>query len=512
MIQTNFDSINHSVGLINNRSLLDLDIYNLEEWKHLQNRISDSCFGFLGVRSIDFLDFIYFIPISLILVGDYGTELRDLERNTLILSPENDVLPPMRRDWTIEAYDRFTSKRMKNQIREFISLKLKEYREFCFLCYGIPQILSDFQKDLGMTRILILSSPSSLRREMDSKILQYIKYPEIWQYAVPFDITCLSKESFSDISSRFGTPFVVHTDHGDSGYGTYICKTEYEYAEINLKEKSNVVISKYIEGFNINTHGCIITNKEGFAEIVVSQPSIQIVGIQALAHKETVYCGNDFGAIQQICSGDKSRDLISEIVRCTTAIGKWLAANGWRGIFGIDMILGHDGNLYPIDTNPRLQGSTQLLTESCLHSNMVPITFLHTLEFFGIPISARLLERTKTEAYKRTSGSLLVIHSKMKKNSIVSGNVKAGVYIFEDNTLIFKRIGYCLFDCRDDLHEKEFLLTSGVPENGTVIGPHCPILEIQSWHQVIDLQSKNLNPWAKTIVNAVINAIDLKAL
>lgn len=84
--------------------------------------------------------------------------------------------------------------------------------------------------------------------------------------------------------------------------------------------------------------------------IVLSENNTLIVCLTDQILRGHQYLGN----IYPSSVNDQHRSMILEM---TTTVGNYLSTQGFRGIFGLDFLITSDGNCYPLDLNPRRQGS-----------------------------------------------------------------------------------------------------------------------------------------------------------
>ncbi len=113
--------------------------------------------------------------------------------------------------------------------------------------------------------------------------------------------------------------------------------------------------------------------------VTVHYPSVQLIGIPGVATREFGYCGNDFGRARDIEPG-----VIDEIENSTKQIGGWLAANGYKGSFGVDFLV-HGGHALFTEINPRFQGSTHLSCRLSIEAGESCLMLEHVAAWLGMP-------------------------------------------------------------------------------------------------------------------------------
>lgn len=145
-------------------------------------------------------------------------------------------------------------------------------------------------------------------------------------------------------------PYLVKTSHGLSGEGTYIirnqsdltyCLTELKkYLAIHLLE--TIIVSEFVKNEVQNYCVQFYVNRTG---------NISLVGVtQQLVSSTGSYLG---GLI------DYNHDL-SQFAEMIVAIGHYAHQRGYFGMIGFDVLEDRNGQLYAIDANFRINGSTPL--------------------------------------------------------------------------------------------------------------------------------------------------------
>ncbi len=160
----------------------------------------------------------------------------------------------------------------------------------------------------------------------------------------------LQQISLNQIQLPDQFPYLIKTSHGLSGEGTYIirsfsdlhyCLEELEkYQRIELLE--TIIVSEFVQ-HEVNNY-CIqfYVNRSG---------EITLIGVtQQLVSDEGEYLG---GLI------DYTRDL-NRFTHLIAAVGQYAYQQGYFGVIGLDVLEDKDGQLYAIDANFRINGSTPL--------------------------------------------------------------------------------------------------------------------------------------------------------
>lgn len=152
-----------------------------------------------------------------------------------------------------------------------------------------------------------------------------------------------------DLPEKF--PYLIKTSHGLSGEGTYIinnpsdldycCEELRKY--LNIKLLNTIIVSEYIK--NVVQNYCV--------QFYVSKTgNIKLIGTtKQLVTSE----GNYIGGIIHYREIEMNR--FSEMI---AAISQYALQHQYFGVIGFDVLEDKDGNLYVIDVNFRVNGSTPL--------------------------------------------------------------------------------------------------------------------------------------------------------
>jgi hypothetical protein len=127
-----------------------------------------------------------------------------------------------------------------------------------------------------------------------------------------------------------------------------------------------VRLSPCIDGYTINGHIFILP--EG--EIRIGYPSLQLVSPTMIGKVcRPLYAGNDFSAYEELIPV-KVRRVIWQLLK---RLGTLAVGEGYHGILGADLIYNPtDSSVSFLEINPRMQGSTGLLSILEASMGMVP--------------------------------------------------------------------------------------------------------------------------------------------
>lgn len=450
-----------------------------------------SLVGWIGQRALDCVGLSQILPIHFIVCCDYGMDIAEWGADKFFLSIEKK--DGVRRNWSNSHLDMA----FKNQIGETFQSYSKNKR-VQFACYRSVGFLENLRMNLPQFNT-VAAVPLELKNYFDNKITFYEKLPELGLNVIPGEITTLPQTNYKKLNRKYGLPFVVQLPIGSSGNNTFIIYNQKEFDHIIPRLRDSwFKVTKFLPGFSLNMNIALFRG-----QTYVSAPSIQIVGARECTTRPAIFCGNDFTAATCL-----PMSIISEAFNVSHEIAAWLNQEGFRGIFGLDLMVS-DNKIYPIEINPRWQNSTDLLTISQIRHRQLPLISLHLLEFLTTesPLNGELLDYH--ESYQPQSGAQIILHNLERETVTNAGTIRPGVYTFNTNGLQFERPGFSLFDCsaRD-----EFVINCGVPYPGQTIHKGAPICKIQAPDTMLAGDKIHLNDKMSKIARKIYQQFDLKKI
>lgn len=168
---------------------------------------------------------------------------------------------------------------------------------------------------------------------------------------VPYETFNGEEITFSSLTTHFGNAdrFVIQCLHGGGGIGTYFAdRVNFSNVLHKIHPLQKYVVSPYLDSVSVNTH-VFIAEKQ----TVLSPGSIQIIN---KSNDQLCYYGCDFIAYRSLDS-----NIREQIKQLSLHIADYLRNEGYKGVAGIDFIVGGDQQIYCTEINPRFQSSTLLL-------------------------------------------------------------------------------------------------------------------------------------------------------
>lgn len=204
----------------------------------------------------------------------------------------------------------------------------------------------------------LLNPSARLAKTVEEKISQVKWLEEDAGMLPPHHITTPKEMTMASL------PCIIQFNHGHTGTGTQLVKTKEELENIqNSFPNRPVRISNFLSG-TMYTGNCAVSNHAIYAENI----SCQITGIAPYAAHQFQTIGNDWGYAINTLSDAQKKSYKDIALR----VGTRLQKQGWRGLFGIDILCEKDtGKMYLIEINARQPASStyESLLQNLQHPN-----------------------------------------------------------------------------------------------------------------------------------------------
>jgi len=435
--------------------------------------------AWLGQRAHDAEGINRVIPLDFIISCDYGEEVPLFFDETDIFSIEKK--DNHRKEWSNEHL----KESLYGPLGRDIAKRWKHSpAPVNIICYRSIQRIENGSGCFG-AKPRIFAVPEAMKKRFDNKVLLCRKLRGLSIPSIPCRVIQINRRDFSRLRKEFLLPFVVQFPYGSSGNGTFLIKSPEDMIALSGKYPGKTAtVRSYIDGFSININAIIVSTQKG-PRTFCCYPSAQIVGIPECGNSDTSFCGNDYGI-----TGTLDRKIIRKVERNVRAIGKWMSAYGYKGIFGMDMV--SDGEeVYVVEINPRFQNSTSLFTtlEAINKPYDNKLVLLHIAEFLqdNDKILAQYVMKYPFEDLMTPlNGSQIILHNG-PYDTVIKGDITPGIYRISRNGLRFVSRSASLGDCRD---KEEILVTCGVPGLMKKVDANAPLCKIQTLRTVLDPGTK----------------------
>lgn len=461
-------------------------IKNLENIKNIIDKnLNGTVYRVVNRETLNGVGFEKFIDNYVILSINKSPELNLIKKDVDVFCLENFLNESFLQK-SKEADDIFSYKNV-------ISYLDKKRGNKYFLVYKISKNLAKYCGRKKECKILNIND--NLRNKLESKIffnniLKKNKIKQIPNIIVNFN----SKKQIRDFKKKF-EKIIVQDKDSFSGFGTITVESEKDVNKAwkDLKRKK-VKVAKFIEGPLLSCTGC--ATKYG---VLVSPLRYQIIGDAIIADNKYLWCGNDWNV------NNLNNTVKNQAYKITSKIGAYLKnKHDYKGIFGIDFIFDKvNSELYALELNPRLLGTTQMYTSLQIENKEPSLIGFHILEFLDAKYSVDI-NKLNTKIRKEKKGAHIILRNKFKRDVIIKKSLKSGVYVFENDKLIFVKNGYCLQHIKNK--QKEFVITA-VPNKGKIFEPDSQLIRIHTYSKVLDKNSRFLSKRFKLICEEIYRAI-----
>ena len=337
------------------------------------------------------------------------------------------------------------------------------------------------------SKVRLLAPPASLKHLLDDKWAFRAQMAAQGLPVIPSGQVSRALLVFDQLATRFGAPFVAQTPFSSAGLGTFIIHTPDDLSDA-LAQAPTVadwLISRYMGTTTFNVNALVLADR-----VWIAPPSVQLTGIHELADGAGIYCGNDYGAMNAFPAS-----VVAQITAQTRCIGAWLAQQGFIGAFGVDFIF-NGMDVYPLELNPRFQGSTGLLGQWELANGQVPLIVLHALAWLGYRLDLPCDDATPSTL---AVGSQAIVHLLRSDAKRIAAALPPGVYTLDaTGAPHFLRVGQSVMDCRAG----EYIL-AGAPQPGAGIELGAVIVRVLARERLAQPSGRALTSWGARVVAGV---------
>lgn len=260
-----------------------------------------------------------------------------------------------------------------------------------------PQILV-FKNSLSLERFCqernwrLLNPSAELVNKFERKISQYhwLQRLPSKNYQLPLTLIGeLRSFTFEGIKFKLGVPFILQYNIGHTGAGTKLIAEARTWVEETSRfPRRTVKLSQFIGGEVYTVNACVAPStknpsaprqncsefsstskkvltrvqddKREAVNVLVGEVSLQLTGLPELTDNPFATVGNDWQAAREKLTLQQTNQ-IKEIAR---QVGRAMAQSGWRGLFGIDVVVEKkSGRLFLIEVNARQPASASWETQ-----------------------------------------------------------------------------------------------------------------------------------------------------
>lgn len=455
-------------------------------------------FGFQGLRAADSIAVESSLPLSFIVACDWGMDGPKWNARLKYFAVERDsgkrivwthtsIVEAYRGEWGTEIKAHLTS----GEIPRIV------------VPYRSTEFLEQLASESG-GRISILANPLALKTRLDDKVA-FRQEAENRGIAVAPGETIPIGDLSVELIQKWGPRIIVNEQIGSSGNQTHLIETPDELTTLkkSLIEKSGestpIIVCRFLSGPAIGAAAIVFRGRTK-----MSYPSAMITGLPGSSMHRFDYAGSDYGAFHRLSGPAREK-----IRAHTLNIGEWAAGLGYKGLFGVDFVV-HDGEPYALELNPRLLGTSQLMTELELHENPGPPTiYWHLAELLG---AGTLEDETSPELERIGASSLhgfqLLLRNTRPHPVRIQHAIKPGIYTLSREAPDFVRDGDRIADLEGP---EEILVTCSPPETGTVVESRGAFFKLEGLGRLLDETGESVTPMTTRMVSAFTDSLQLTA-
>lgn len=281
----------------------------------------------------------------------------------------------------------------------------------------------------------LLNPKAELANQVEEKISQIKWLGPLAKYLPKYIIDICKNIVWND------KKFILQFNRSHTGSGTILITSEKQLDKIKTKFPDREArLAEYIPGPLFTNNNIVWGN-----EILTGNISYQITGLPPFTDLPFATIGNDWALPHQILN-DKQ---IKQYIKIATDVGQRLAKQGWKGLFGVDIVMNEEnGELYLLEINARQPASTtyesELQTVATLSQDDNLNTFTaHLLALLQMPhenqniisitTGAQIIQRVlSTRHLERNREIPCMIDKNLQKKSnvIIYNNTKIGSDLF----------------------------------------------------------------------------------
>lgn len=367
--------------------------------------------------------------------------------------------------------------------------------------YKAATPLDPIVAELGVN---LLSSPGWIRKPLEDKKV-FREEARVAGIRIPqgesLALEDLTVKKWDELKQKLGERLVFQlTDYSTGGgQGTFFVDKredwkkfwEFTRSQDRKKELRFVNVCEHVAGQAASITGC--ATKFGVVTGVLQTQIMDQPELVGFRGRSGVWLGHDW----HLRFSDKAQASAEKLCR---QWGEHIYQKGYKGIFGLDVVVGKNDEITAIECNSRYTGAFPVYTMLQLSQGEMPLDVWHLLEWLGIDYDLEIDEVQKVNRRPKP-GSHIILHNREDRVMKVNGEVRAGVY--RDNK--FTRPGFSLLEIKSD---DEFVLADRIPSLGKSVKPGERLGKLMFKRQIID-DSGNLLPEIRRLVKKIYESFSL---
>lgn len=365
--------------------------------------------------------------------------------------------------------------------------------------YKAAAALDAIVNDLG---IKLLSSPGRIRMPLENKKIFRTEAQKAG-INIPkgenLPLANLDEIKWKQLKQSYGEWLVFQlTDiSSGGGQGTFFvaCREDLEKFWQFCAEKpelKRVNVCRRIAGAAASITGC--ATRYGTVTGILQTQIIDQPELSGFAGRSGVWLGHDWNVRFSPAAQANAEKLCQKW-------GDYIYRKGYKGIFGLDVVVDKNDVVTAIECNSRYTGAFPVYTMMQLSQGEMPLDVWHLAEWMDLDYE---LDINTVQAVSRRpkSGAHIILHNLEGKPVRPTKEVKAGVY--KNN--LYLRPGFSLLDIKS---ANEFILCDRVPNQGQAVQPGERIGKLIFKRRIVD-DKGNLLPEIKALVKDIYRQFGLE--
>lgn len=209
------------------------------------------------------------------------------------------------------------------------------------------------------------------------------------------------------------------------------------------------------------------------------------------------WCGGEAG-------GEYPDIIHHQTQEIASVIGSVLASHGYKGIFGIDLIVTPDHEVYAIEINARLTGYSHIISELQIQNGKIPFMLLHALELANADYQVTDVTALPSGIRYKKSASLLVNNNPLDGDLEMKHYIKPGLYRQKNGLVEYIKPGCGL----DALKGEDTMLIMSRHGKGDTVERGRRVLKVLKYGKTIG-KSGDLTVKSQATINAIRRTFEL---
>lgn len=328
------------------------------------------------------------------------------------------------------------------------------------------------------------------KRYFRDEFSDLIRMPE---YQIKYMSELDKAAAYRDLRDEYGS-FVLQDEESSGSKGTYVIHNQDDYVDAvrALKKYSRgrtIVVSQFVKG------------EVSSVQVCVTKYGIFGGGIQRQLINSKYLCNTKMEGATNWCGGEVGTEypdiVLHQVQQIATVVGSELASHGYKGIFGIDLMVTPENEVYAIEINARLTGYSHIISDMQMQDDKIPFMLLHALELGNYDYEVEDLEALPSTGRYNKPVSLMIINNPLYEDYVLKQYIAPGVYRFRGGKLSFVKPGYSLSDLGGD----DTMLIFCRYNEGDSVGAGKRVLKIIKAGEVMN--KGELNVKSRALVKAV---------